>query len=91
MYAFYQRTYAMDVRDATTYVFLWRTYSEMQIRDYASADGDSGLRFCRWRFGTTLLEIEISGQRWIPNTQNTGFRGSGWKRSPWTHFSGLSI
>jgi len=73
-YVRYRRTYFPDVRglstyvrDATPYAFLWRTHREMQIRDYASADGD---------FGTTLLEIENSGQHWIPSTQNSGFRGS---------------
>jgi len=43
----YPRTYAIDVRVLSTYVFNRRTYS-MDVRDSAMDD-----------FGTTRLEIEI--------------------------------
>jgi len=43
MHVLYRRTYSMDVRDSTTYVF-GTTRLENEIRDYASGAMDSGLR-----------------------------------------------
>jgi len=46
-YVLYQRTCSADVHASTTYVFE-TARSEIEIRDYASGNRDTGLRIWRW-------------------------------------------
>ena len=103
-YALSWRTYSGDVRILSTYVIWRRTcYGDVRIIPtyvfYQRAYLGDDTTYVLWRrtfFGTTLLEMQNSGQRCMESMENAGFRvrrtlwiSRIWRRrSSWT-FLGL--